>query len=135
MKIENKVYKETIKSVFEEYARPTRWTPSLNIMVFNSDVYDIRDFGIVYNREGILYYGYDISQAYWTGRPKDSKLLSISYIREFENNDSIIFFDEEGKNLNNGLVFNRVDNEGGEIIAISNGKWYTITLDGLKTTV
>jgi len=127
MKIEERVYREAIIAAFDNY-RPTIWFENLKIMVFDTLTYNVREFGIVLDKEKILYYGYNISEAYWSGyAPLWKELSNLSYIKEYDT-DNYIFFDENGKELNDGYTFTQVDNMDRQIVAKSiDGSWYTIT--------
>ncbi len=126
MQIEERVYREAVIAAFDYYTL-TNWN-NLKIMVFDTLTYNVREFGIVMDKEKILYYGYNISEAYWsTFAPIWQELVDISYIKDYDTNN-YIFFDEDGKYLNDGYTFTQVDNMERKIVAKSiDGHWYTIT--------
>ncbi len=130
MKIEERVYREAVIAAFDNY-RPTNWGENLKVMVFDTLTYNVREFGIVMDKEKILYYGYNISEAYWSVfAPIWQELIDISYIKDYET-DNYIFFDEDGRELNDGYTFTQVDNAVRKIIAKSiDGNWYLITKHG-----
>jgi len=132
MKIPKKLKYEILKAIFNYY-QFTEWKPLLKILVFDSDVFNIREFGVVFDKNyNILYWGFDINEAYWDPykSPENKHLFNISYIRDFKDN-TYIFFDEKGKNLTGNIKFESMDNMEGKIVARTNeGKWYKITLEG-----
>jgi len=127
-----KLYQEIIQHVFEYYP-PNEWNPYLYVLVYDSEIYPVREFAIVFDLNyNMLYYGWDVGEAYYDSiqAPKRLGLLDISYIRNIED-DSYVFFDESGKNLNQGLKFIKMDCMDGEIMAkVQDNKWYMITKDG-----
>jgi len=125
------LYCEILKRIFEHWT-PNTWFDNLYSLVYDSDVYPMREFSVVFNKEyKILYIGWNLSEAYWDRiAPKKIEYSKISYIRHI-NSDKYIFFDENGKNITSNKIFIKTDNMGGEILAqTQDGKWYTITKDG-----
>lgn len=123
---------EIIKHVLEYYP-PNEWTQYLYVLAYGSEIYDIRDFAVVFDLNyNILYYGWDVGEAYYDSiqAPNRPDSLSISYIRSIDD-DSYMFFDESGKNLNQGLKFIKMDNMDREIVAkVQDNEWYIITKNG-----
>jgi len=125
------IYREILKRIFE-YWTPNIWFDNLYSLVYDSDLYPIREFSVVFNKEyKILYIGWELSEAYWSNMvPKKIEYSKISYIRHIDT-DKYIFFDENGKNITYNYIFTSVDNIDGEIMAkVEDNEWYVITKDG-----
>ncbi len=125
--------KEEIIQHVLEYYPPNDWTPYLNVLAYDSKIYPVRDFAVVFDLDyNLLYYGWDVGEAYFntTQAPNRPNALGISYIRDIIY-DNYIFFDEKGNNLNQGKKFIKHDCMDREIMAkAEDNKWYIITKDG-----
>ena len=132
MKYPKDLKNEIIKATLDHY-QFNEWSSNLQIIVFDSEKYPVRDFSVVCDNDyNISYWVFDLGEAYWdrVQAPENEESLEISYIRHYDD-DHYIFFDKNGKDLTGDIEFYKLNNMDRKILAKSlDGDWYKITLNG-----
>jgi hypothetical protein len=140
MKINRKLSHEFIKELFT-FAAINRWMgDDLWIWQYEySEIYNTNNFDVIFDNDfNILYVGWETNEAWYKPglprKPEYEKISSMNVIdpiRYDKEYYEIIFFDNKGKNLNNGIEFRKAECDDGEVIGFGDdGNIYKITLNG-----